>query len=61
MPKDHVRPGLATNPEARLPVALKQVGRLEERDLRIIAQSKNVPAAISAQARWLPLTVKASK
>ena len=56
-----VRLGLATNPKARLPVALRQVGTLEERDLRIIAKSKNVPAAISAQARRLLMTTKAPK
>ena len=56
-----VRLGLATNPKARLPVALRQVATLDERDLRIIAKSKNVPAAISAQARRLLLTTKAPK
>ena len=56
-----VRLGLATNPKARLPVALRQVGTLEERDLRIIAKSKNVPAAVSAQARRLLMTTKAPK
>ncbi len=56
-----VRLGLASNPKARLPVALRQVGTLEERDLRIIAKSKNVPAAVSAQARRLLMTTKAPK
>jgi hypothetical protein len=56
-----VRLGLATNPKARLPVALRQVGTLDERDLRIIAKSKNVPAAVSAQARRLLMTTKAPK
>ena len=56
-----VRLGLATNPKARLPVALRQVGTLDERDLRMIAKSKNVPAAISAQARRLLMTTKAPK
>jgi len=37
------------------------VGTLEERDLRIIAKSKNVPAAVSAQARRLLMTTKAPK
>ena len=56
-----VRLGLATNPKARLPVALRQVGTLDERDLRIIAKSKNVPAAVAAQARRLLMTTKAPK
>ncbi len=56
-----VRLGLATNPKARLPVALRQVATLDERDLRIIARSKNVPAAVSAQARRLLMTTKAPK
>ena len=56
-----VRLGLATNPKARLPVALRQVGTLDERDLRMIAKSKNVPAAVSAQARRLLMTTKAPK
>ena len=51
----------ATNQRARLPGALGQVGTLDERDLRMIAKSKNVPAAISAQARRLLLTVKVPK
>src|SRR5439155_2251216 len=56
-----VRLGLATNPKARLPVALRQVGTLEERDLRIIAKAKNVPAAVAAQARRLLMTTNAPK
>ena len=56
-----VRLGVATNPKARLPVALKQVGTLDVRDLRLIAKSRNVPAAIAAQARRILLTTKAPK
>jgi hypothetical protein len=56
-----VRLGLATNPKTQLPVALRQVGTLEERDLRLIARSKNVPAGIAAQARRLLMTVKAPR
>jgi len=56
-----VRLGLATNPKARLPIALRQLSTLGERDLRLIARSKNVPQAISAQARRLLMTVKAPK
>ena len=56
-----VRLGLATNPKASLPLALKQVGTLDERDLRLIAKSKNVPAVVAAQARRILMTVKAPK
>ncbi len=51
-----VRLGLATNPKAALVLALKQVGTLDERDQRLIAKSKNVPAAVAAQARRILLT-----
>jgi hypothetical protein len=48
-----VRLALATNPKTPLPVALRQVASLEQRDLRQIAKSKNVPQAIAAHARRL--------
>jgi hypothetical protein len=48
-----VRLGLATNPKTPLPVALRQVASLEQRDLRQIAKSKNVPQAVAAHARRL--------
>jgi hypothetical protein len=51
-----VRLGLATNPKAALVLALKQVGTLDERDMRLIAKSKNVPAAVAAQARRILMT-----
>ena len=56
-----VRLGIATNPKAPLVIAIKQVGTLDERDLRLISRSKNVPMAIAAQARRLLMTVKAPK
>jgi hypothetical protein len=56
-----VRLGLATNPKAPLAIALKQVSGLEERDLRLIARSKNVPQAVSAHARRLLMTTRAPK
>jgi len=46
-----VRLAIATNPKAPLPIALRQVSSLDQRDLRQIAKSKNVPQAIAAQAR----------
>jgi hypothetical protein len=54
-----VRLALATNPKTPLVVALKQVGTLGERDLRLIAKSKNVPGGVAAQARRLLLGMQA--
>ena len=46
-----VRHALSTNPKTPLPVALRHVSSLTERDLRFIAKSKNVPQAVAVQAR----------
>jgi hypothetical protein len=51
-----VRLALATNPKTPLVVALKQVGTLDERDLRTLAKSKNVPQTVASQARRLLMT-----
>jgi hypothetical protein len=48
-----VRLALTTNPKTPLPVALRQVATLTERDLRTLAKSKNVPEAVAAHARRL--------
>jgi hypothetical protein len=48
-----VRIGLATNPKTALPLAMKLVGTLDDRDLRQIAKSKNVQQGVAAQARRL--------
>ncbi|HLY39533.1 MAG TPA: hypothetical protein VKU61_15920 [Candidatus Binatia bacterium] len=56
-----VRLGLATNPKAQLPVALRLLGTLEERDIRQIAKSKNVPQAVAAHARRILFTKHAPK
>ena len=56
-----VRLAIATNPKAPLPVALRQVSSLEQRDLRQIAKSKNVPQAIAAHARRLLLLAHGDK
>jgi len=48
-----VRLALATNPKTPLPVSLKQLPTLGERDLRFIAKSRNVPQAVVSQARRL--------
>jgi len=48
-----VRLGLATNPKTPLPLAIRQVSSLDQRDLRQISKSKNVPQAIAAHARRL--------
>ncbi len=51
-----VRLALATNPKTPLAVAVRQVGMLDERDLRQLAKSKNVPQAVAAHARRLLFT-----
>ena len=48
-----VRLGLTTNPKTAPAVAFRQLATLEERDIRQIAKSKNVPQAVAAQARRL--------
>ena len=50
-----VRLALATNPKTPLPVALKLIPTLGERDLRFIAKSRNVSQAVVANARRLLL------
>ena len=48
-----VRKALAVNPKTPLILAVRFVSTLPERDLRLIAKSKNVPETIAAQARRL--------
>lgn len=48
-----VRLALATNPKTPLPIALRQVGTLGERDLGQLAKSRNVPQAVAVAARRL--------
>jgi len=49
----HVKLGLATNPKCPISIAVKFVNFLQERDLRGIMKSKDVPSVISAHARRL--------
>ena len=46
-----IRFALATNPKTPLATALPLVSHLSERELRFIAKSKNVPAAVVSMAR----------
>jgi hypothetical protein len=46
-----VRVGLVTNPKTPLVVALRFLGSLLERDVRLLAKSKNVSATIATQAK----------
>ncbi|MBI3783878.1 MAG: hypothetical protein HY270_10800 [Deltaproteobacteria bacterium] len=46
-----VRLGLVTNPKTPVAVALRYVISLGERDLRHLAKSRNVPAAVVSHAR----------
>ncbi len=48
-----VRLALATNPKTPLPIAIRQVMTLGERDLAQLAKSRNVPQAVAVQARRL--------
>lgn len=50
-----VRLALATNPKTPLPIALRQVATLGERDLAQMAKSRNVPQAVATAARRLLL------
>ena len=50
-----VRLALTSNPKTPLAVALKQLPTLGERDLRVLAKSRNVPQAVVSQARRLLL------
>jgi hypothetical protein len=56
-----VRLGLATNPKTAPAVALRQVATLEERDLRALSKSKNVPQVVAAHARRLLFTKQTSQ
>jgi len=51
-----VRHALVTNPKTPLVLALRFVVSLVERDIRLLAKSKNVSATVSAQARRIVLT-----
>jgi len=46
-----VRHALVLNPKTPLPVALRMLGGLQERDIRLIAKSRNVSTVLQAQAR----------
>jgi hypothetical protein len=48
---NQIRFALATNPKCPQPVAIKFLNYLQERELRSIMKSKDVPSAISAHAR----------
>ena len=48
-----VKLGLATNPKCPLPMAIKFLNFLHERELRTIMKSKDVPSVVSTHARRL--------
>jgi hypothetical protein len=50
-----VRLGLVTNPKTPLVIALRFLGSLHERDVRLLAKSKNVSATVSGQAKRIVL------
>ena len=51
-----VRLALATNPKTPVTIAMRQLSSLAERDLRQLAKSRNVPDAVSSQARRMVLS-----
>jgi len=46
-----IKLSLATNPKTPVTIALRQLSALADRDLRQLAKSRNVPDAVSGQAR----------
>jgi hypothetical protein len=46
-----VKLGLATNPKCPPPTAMKFLNHLQDRDLRSIMKSKDVPSLVSNHAR----------
>ncbi len=46
-----IRLGLVTNPKTPAGAAMRLLGTLEDRDIRRLAKSKNVPDVVSGQAR----------
>jgi len=48
-----VKMGLATNPKCPPPTAMKFLNHLQDRDLRFLMKSKDVPSAVSNHARRL--------
>jgi hypothetical protein len=48
-----LRCALTNNPKTPIVIALRMVRTLEERDVRRLAKSKNVPGAVSSQAKRL--------
>jgi len=51
-----VRLALVQNPRTPLPIAVKHVASLDERDVRFLSRSKNVSQTISAQCKRLLFT-----
>ncbi len=56
-----VRLALATNPKTPLPIAMRQVFTLGERDLQQLAKSRNVPQAVATQARRIVIEKREKK
>jgi hypothetical protein len=48
-----LRYALSTNPKTPIVIALRLVRTLEERDVRRLAKSKNIPVAVASQAKRL--------
>jgi hypothetical protein len=50
-----IRRSLVLNPKTPLQVSLGLIGLIQQRDIRLIAKSKNVPTVVQAQARRMLL------
>ena len=53
-----IKLSLVQNPKTSIPSAMRLMPHLREKDLAMIAKSRNVPSAVAAQARKLLLTRK---
>lgn len=49
----HVKQALVANPKCPLPAAMRLLPHLRAKDLQSLARSRNIPSALSAQARKL--------
>lgn len=50
-----VRMAIVSNPKTPIAIALKYVGTLHMRDLRLMAKSKNIPTAVNSAAKRIVL------
>ena len=56
-----IRLALTTNPKTPVVISMRQVPTLSERDIRLLAKSKNVPQAVASQCRRIMFTMRPDK